>query len=123
VWGGVGEKYRPAPVACYLEGHTHAQAAARLGWPAGSVAKRLARGLALLRGRLTRRGLALPAAGLAALLAGEAAAVPPALARATLHAAGLAAAGEALTGAVSTHVLSAVEATMRDLMAARVKFL
>ncbi|HEX5271995.1 MAG TPA: sigma-70 family RNA polymerase sigma factor, partial [Gemmataceae bacterium] len=65
--GRLPEKYRAALVACYLEGHTHAQAAARLGWPPGSVAKRLARGLDLLRGRLSGRGLALPAAGLTAL--------------------------------------------------------
>ena len=81
------DRYRAALVACYLQGRTHVQAAEELGWPRGSVAKRLARGLELLRGRLTRRGLALSAAGLAALLAEEAAAVPPALAQATLRAA------------------------------------
>jgi RNA polymerase sigma factor (sigma-70 family) len=121
--GRLPEKYRAALVACYLEGHTHAQAAARLGWPPGSVAKRLARGLELLRGRLSGRGLALPAAAVAALLAGEASAVPPALARATLRAAALAAAGHSLTGAVSAPVVSAVEAIMRDLLVSRCKFL
>ncbi len=121
--GRLPEKYRAALVACYLEGHTHAQAAARLGWPPGSVAKRLARGLDLLRGRLTRRGLALPSAALAALLAGEATAVPPALVRATLRAAALAAAGKTLTGAVSAPVLSAVERIMRDLLVSRCKLL
>jgi len=117
------EKYRAPLVACYLEGRTHAEAAGQLGWPTGSVAKRLARGLELLRGRLARRGLALSAAGLAALLRGEASAVPVALAQATLRAAALAAAGKALTGVVSAHVISTVEGTMRDLLVTRLKFL
>jgi hypothetical protein len=59
-------------VLCYFEGLTHAQAADRLGWPVGSVAGRLARARALLGRRLTRRGIALPAAGLTAALGGPA---------------------------------------------------
>jgi RNA polymerase sigma factor (sigma-70 family) len=117
------EKYRAALVACYLEGRTHAQAAEQLGWPLGSLAKRLARGLELLRLRLVRRGLALSAAGLAAILAGQASAVPPALASATLRAAALAAAGKALAGAVSVRVLTVVEGTMRELLLSRLKLL
>jgi RNA polymerase sigma factor (sigma-70 family) len=115
------EKYRAALVACYLQGRTHAEAAEHLGWPRGSFAKRLTRGLKLLRGRLMRRGVVLTAAGLSAIVSGEASAVPPALARTTLQAALLAAAGRALTGAVSVHVLSTVEGTMRDLLLTRFK--
>lgn len=54
------DRYRVVIVLCLLEGLTHAQAAGRLGWPAGTVQSRLARGKALLRDRLTRRELALP---------------------------------------------------------------
>ncbi len=53
--------YRVAVVLCDLEGLTQEQAALQLGWPAGTVRSRLARGRGRLRDRLTRRGLA-PAA-------------------------------------------------------------
>jgi RNA polymerase sigma factor (sigma-70 family) len=66
---GLPDAYRAAVVACDLEGPTRAEAAGRLGWSEGTVASRLARGRALLADRLTRRGVAIPAAGLAAVLA------------------------------------------------------
>lgn len=49
---------RTAVLHCYLQGLTHEQAAARLGWPVGTVRSRLARARDRLRGRLERRGLA-----------------------------------------------------------------
>jgi RNA polymerase sigma factor (sigma-70 family) len=52
---------------CYWEGQTNDEAARRLGWPVGTVKTRLARARQLLHGRLTRRGVTLPA-GVAALL-------------------------------------------------------
>src|SRR5262249_57019477 len=55
------EKYRAPLVPCYLEGKTNETAARELGWPAGSMAKRLTRGRDLLRERLSYRGVALPA--------------------------------------------------------------
>src|SRR5271155_4425100 len=58
---GLPEKYRVPLILCYLEGHTNESAARALGWPVGSMAKRLERGRELLRQRLTRRGLALTA--------------------------------------------------------------
>src|SRR5262249_58481715 len=72
------EKYRTAVVLCYLEGQTQEEAARQIGCPRATLATRLARACARLRGPLARRGLALPGAGLAALLAGEAASAAPA---------------------------------------------
>jgi WD40 repeat protein len=60
---------------------------------------------------------------LTALLAGQAQAVPAVLARTTLHAAQLAAAGQVLTGAVTAPVVAAVEEVLRDLLVSRAKFL
>ncbi len=53
------EKYRAPVVLCYLEGRTHEEAARQLGWPAGSMSRRLDRARMLLRRRLAHRGLAI----------------------------------------------------------------
>jgi uncharacterized protein (TIGR03067 family) len=75
-------RFRDPVVLCFYQGHTHAEAAARLGWPVGTVASRLARAKARLRDRLARRGVALPAGGLAAVVtAGAADAAPAPLVR------------------------------------------
>src|SRR5262245_52943241 len=85
----LAEKYRAALVLCYLEGHTHEEAARRLGCPVSTVRTRVARGRKLLRDRLAHHGLTLSTAGLAALLIASAApaAAPAALARAAVRAA------------------------------------
>jgi RNA polymerase sigma factor (sigma-70 family) len=85
---GLPEKYREVVVLCYLQGHTYEEAARRLGRPIGTVKVRLARARGLLLGRLTRRGLGLPAGAAALGTSAEAAAiVPPALVRDTVQAA------------------------------------
>ena len=61
------EKYRAPVVLCDLEGHTREEAARRLGWPAGSMSRRLDRARSLLRSRLTSRGVALGVIGLVSL--------------------------------------------------------
>lgn len=80
------DKYRAPLILCYLEGKTNEQAAQELGWPIGSISKRLSRGRELLRDRLTSRGVWLSAAALALLLAEKsaAAAAPVAVLEQTL---------------------------------------
>ena len=56
------ERYREPVVLCYLEGLSTEEAALRIGCPQGTVLSRLSRARERLRGRLERRGLALPAA-------------------------------------------------------------
>ncbi len=53
------EKYRVPVVLCDLEGKTHQEAARTLGWPAGSMSRRLQRARVLLKARLTDRGVSL----------------------------------------------------------------
>ncbi len=74
----LSDRYRLPLLLCDLEGKTHAQAAAELGCGPATVQRRLTGARALLRSRLTRRGVALTAGTLAATLARPAAAqVPP----------------------------------------------
>jgi RNA polymerase sigma factor (sigma-70 family) len=60
--------FRLPVVLCYFEGLTVEEAARQLRWPHGTVRSRLARARDKLRRGLTRRGVVLPAAALAAAL-------------------------------------------------------
>jgi RNA polymerase sigma factor (sigma-70 family) len=71
------ERLRAPVVLCYLEGKTNAEAARRLGCPAGTVKSRLARARGLLRTALVRRGVAPSAALVGALLTEAARATVP----------------------------------------------
>ena len=107
--GRLPDKYRSPVVLCYLEGLTHEEAAQRLRWPVGTVRSRMAWARDRLRGRLAKRGLALPSALLLSALASETTAtpVPPALLDSTIRAAmGLAVAKGATAGIVSASVAS-----------------
>lgn len=76
--GHLPDKYRAPLVLCYLEGQTTEEVAAHLNCPLGMFKSRLAKGRDLLRGRLTRRGLALTAVAVTAVLVGTRAdAAPP----------------------------------------------
>lgn len=68
------EKYRLPLLLCCLEGKSREQAAETFGWTASEVKGRLERGREMLRRRLDRRGIAIPAAAFAAVLGQEAAA-------------------------------------------------
>jgi RNA polymerase sigma factor (sigma-70 family) len=65
------ESLRAPMVLCYLEGTTHEEAASRLGWPVGTVRSRMARARDLLRGRLTRRGVACAGPAIASAVVAE----------------------------------------------------
>jgi RNA polymerase sigma factor (sigma-70 family) len=117
------DKYRVAIVLCDLEGHSGKDVARQMGCPEGTVASRLSRGRALLAKRLTRRGLALSGASLAAHLAQEAGAatVPAALVSPTIKAAKLLVAGQGLTtGLVSAKVAAVTEGVLQVMFLRKV---
>jgi RNA polymerase sigma factor (sigma-70 family) len=82
------DTYRLPLLLCYLEGKSRDEAAQQLGVNADVVRGRLDRGRARLRGRLTKRGVALSAGLLGAVVNSVTAGGPPEhLLRATLQAA------------------------------------
>jgi RNA polymerase sigma factor (sigma-70 family) len=116
------DNYRRAVVLCYLQGYSYSEAARQLGRPPGTVATWLARARERLRGRLVRRGLGVPATGLAGLLAADrlSAAVPPALVEQSLAAARSILAGQA--AAVSPTVLTLARGVSRTMLRTRLGF-
>jgi RNA polymerase sigma-70 factor (ECF subfamily) len=64
------DQYRAPVVLCDIEGRTHEEAARQLGWPSGSMSRRLAHARRLLRFRLARRGVVLALVGLASIALG-----------------------------------------------------
>ena len=79
-------KYQAPLLLCHLQGQTRDQATRLLGWSLRTLDRRLEHGRELLRVRLSRRGLALPAALLVTALAQQAAAsLPSGLQVATLR--------------------------------------
>jgi hypothetical protein len=113
-------RYRAPFVLCHLEGMTNEESARQLGCPEGTIQSRLFRARDRLRARLTKRGVTLTAAALAAAVTGRTAAacVPAALAQSTLQAAVMLATG----GVVAAHILTLREGVAHAMFAAKVKF-
>jgi RNA polymerase sigma factor (sigma-70 family) len=117
------EKYRAPLLLCFFDGLTHADAARRLGWPVGTVAGRVARAKEVLHARLTRRGVAVPVAGLGALVAADAAsAAAPSFAGLTARAAIAYVAGEAVVPGVSATVLELTKGAMRAMILTKLQW-
>jgi RNA polymerase sigma factor (sigma-70 family) len=116
-------KYRALLLLCDVEGRTHEQAAQALGCPVGSMSWRLGRARALLRERLTQRGIMLSTSVLAVILPEKAAvAVPVFLATATVQAGLVFAAGKAATaGVISASAATLAEGVLQAMFLTKVK--
>jgi RNA polymerase sigma factor (sigma-70 family) len=120
------EKYRAVVVLRHLEGKSCEQAAQELRCPVSTLATRQTRALKLLRDQLKRRGIAIPAAALAAALAEKTWAAPVA-ASLTLNltqAAASVAAGKALAAdCLSPKALALAEEAMKTTIGIKTKVL
>jgi RNA polymerase sigma factor (sigma-70 family) len=121
--GRLPNLYRTAVVLCDLEGLTHEEAARRLGLPVGTVKSRQARGRERLRGRLSRRGLAESAGGVALTLAAEraTAAVPSSLVMSTVKWTVLGAKGSTPPGLISTAAVVLAKGALKGMFLHRLR--
>jgi len=116
-------KYRLPIVLCDLESRTRKEVARQLGLPEGTLSNRLAAGRQLLAARLTRRGLTLSGAGLAAALSQSSASVgvPAALGAFTVKAAlGMALEGATRAG-VSVNVAALAQGALHGMFLTKLK--
>lgn len=91
-------------ILCLYEGHTQEEAAQQLETNARTLKDRIRRGREILRDRLVRRGVSLSILGTLLSIGNTQAAVPVALAQATLQGATAVASHAPLAGVVSTSV-------------------
>lgn len=119
---GMKSVYCDALVLCYLEGHSRDEAAHRLGLPLGTFKKRLEKAKHILHARLTKRGLGLSSALIAALFSeiSARAVLPMALVEDTAQAAILFVANNVGVGAiVSAQALSLANAAVKTVTFAK----
>ena len=123
------ERYRVPVVLCDLQGLTHERTARHPGWPVGTVKTRLARAREMLRGRLSRRGLGMPAGLLpsrelfrAFPVQGFESALPGRLVDSTVRAAAPVAAGKSLAaGVISSHVAFLIAEVQKTMVVTKLK--
>jgi DNA-directed RNA polymerase specialized sigma24 family protein len=117
----VPEPYREAVILRYLQNYSQEDAAQLAGCPLGTMKRRASEGIAKLRQRLAKRGVALGGVALAGLLTSEAAAaVPETLIPTILATVKTVAAGAATTGASTTAAMLA-KGAMKAMYLAKVK--
>jgi RNA polymerase sigma factor (sigma-70 family) len=117
--------FRLPVVLCYFEGLSLDEAARRLHCPAGTLRSRLARARDKLRISLTRRGVALPALGLGAVLwpGSVRASIPPLLCDSTTRAAIQFAARHTAGGAVSASVTALAQEVLKSMLIHKLKLI
>ncbi len=122
--GRLPQKYSAPLILSYLESKSRSHVAKELGWPEGTVARRLERGRELLRLRLVKRGVTLSAGALGVVLVEKvgAAPIPAMLAINTIKAATTVAAGQAAGGGfISAQALLLAEETMNGMLLVKAK--
>ncbi len=117
--------FRLPVVLCYFEGLTLDQAARRLRCPVGTLGSRLARAREKLRISLARRGIALPAAALGAVLVlrPASASIPPLLCNSTTRTAITIAAHHAAAGTLSAPAAALAQEVVRTMLFHKLKLI
>src|SRR5262249_11033094 len=116
-------KYQVPIVLCDVEGRTRKQAACEIGCPEGTLSTRLATARRMLAKRLTRRGLALSAGLLGAILSENAgnAVVQHSLVAATVQAARVIT-GKGIAGyTISAHVAALTKGVLKSMVVSKLK--
>jgi RNA polymerase sigma factor (sigma-70 family) len=116
--------FRLPVVLCYFEGLTLDEAAKRLRCPSGTLRSRLARAREKLRLRLSRRGFALPAVALAAILVPRSttASISPLLRETTTRAAIAFTARHAASVAVTARAATLAQEVLRNMLVHNLSF-
>jgi RNA polymerase sigma factor (sigma-70 family) len=116
------ERYRQAVILRYLQNHSQEEAARLAGCPLGTLSRRASEGIARLRKRLGKLGVATSGAALAGLLTAEAsAAVPETLIPSILATVKSAVATTATATTATTTAVMLAQGAMKAMFIAKVK--